>query len=66
MCSHHAFYKAVGEQKVGGQWEGGSGGGTLMTSVTEDENGEGEAMGAVFFRGGGGETALRCQKRTTQ
>jgi hypothetical protein len=34
-----------------------------MTSVTGDGNGEGEAMGVVvFWRGGGGETALRCRR----
>jgi hypothetical protein len=33
----------------GGQEEGSSGGGTSMTSITGDENGEGEAMGCSHF-----------------
>jgi hypothetical protein len=45
------FYGVVGHRKVGGQGEGGSGGGTSMVLLTEDENGEGEAMGVVIFRG---------------
>jgi hypothetical protein len=52
-------------RKAGGQVEGGSSGGTSMTLVTGDENGEGEAMGCGRFqrgRGGGGVVALRCRR----
>jgi hypothetical protein len=40
-----------------------------MTSVTRDENREGEAIGCGHFRrgrGGGGEEAPQCRRRTTQ
>jgi hypothetical protein len=44
---------------VGGQGEGGNGGGTLMAPVTRDGNREGEAMGCYHFRTGRGEEARR-------
>jgi hypothetical protein len=39
----------VGWRKAGDQGEGGSGGGTSMVPVMEDENGEGEAMRCGHF-----------------
>jgi hypothetical protein len=39
-----------------------------MAPIMGDENGEGEAMGCDHFwrgRGGGGEIAPRCRRRTT-
>jgi hypothetical protein len=54
---------------MGGQGEGGSGGGTSMPLVTGDENREGEAMGCGHFQrgsGGGGKAAPWCRRRTTQ
>jgi hypothetical protein len=53
---------------VGGQGEGGSGGGTSMALVTGDGNREGEVLGCSHFQRGrqGGEVAPRCQRRTTQ
>jgi hypothetical protein len=43
------LYRIVGQQKVGGQGEGGSGGGTLMVPVIGHGNEEGEAMGCGRF-----------------
>jgi hypothetical protein len=48
-CSHRAFYRIVGWRKVDNQGEEGNGGGTSMTLVTEDGNGEGETMGCGCF-----------------
>jgi hypothetical protein len=48
---------------------GGSDGGTLITPIMEDGNGEGEAMRCIRFhrgRGGGGKEAPRCRRRMTQ
>jgi hypothetical protein len=36
---------------VGGQWERGSGGGTLMSPIIGDGNREGGRWGASIFRG---------------
>jgi hypothetical protein len=54
---------------VDGQGEGGNGGEILMAPVTEDENREGKVIECDHFwrgRGGGGETAPQCLRRTTQ
>jgi hypothetical protein len=61
LSSH--FYRVVWRQKMGGRWEGGSGGKASMTPVTGDGNREGEMLGCGHFwrgRGGGGETVPRC------
>jgi hypothetical protein len=47
----------VGQQKAGGQGEGGSGCGISMVPVRRDGNKEGETLGGSHFRrerGGGG------------
>jgi hypothetical protein len=61
-CSHRTFYRAVGRWKAGNQGEGGSGGGTSMTPVAGDGNGEWEAMWYDRFHRGreGGEAAPQC------
>jgi hypothetical protein len=59
-CSHRAFYRVVGQRKVGGQGEGGSGSGTSMMPVTGDGNREGRRWGAAVFKGEEGEEAPRC------
>jgi hypothetical protein len=64
-----AFYKVRGRWKAGGQGEGGNSGGTLITPIMGDENGEGEVIGCGHFRrrrGGGGDVTTWCQRRTTQ
>jgi hypothetical protein len=68
-CSHHAFYKAIGQRKTCNQGEEGISGGTSMMSVTRDRNEEGEAMGCSHFwrrSGGGVEVAPWYRWRTTK
>jgi hypothetical protein len=45
---------------VGGQGEGGNGGGILIAPVRGDGNGEGEAMVCDHCQRGGCEVAPRC------
>jgi hypothetical protein len=64
-----AFYRVVGRRKADGQREGGDGDGTSIVPVMGDGNGEGEAMECGHFqrgRGGGGEAAPWCGRRTAQ
>jgi hypothetical protein len=68
-CSRRTINRARGRQKAGGQEVGGSDGGTSITPVMGDGNGEGEAIGCIRFhrgRWGGGKEAPRCRRRMAQ
>jgi hypothetical protein len=45
------FYRAIGWRKAGDQGEEDNGSGTLMVSITGDQNGKGGVMGHVCFLG---------------
>jgi hypothetical protein len=53
------FYRAIGWRKAGDQGEEDNGSGTLMVSITGDQNGKGGVMGHVCFLGKKGEAARR-------
>jgi hypothetical protein len=60
------FYRVITRWKVGGQGERGSDSETLVAPVLRDGNEEWEAMGCGHFwrgKGGGGDTAPRCQRQ---